>query len=131
MSTPTTIIEVQPPPIIVVESVGGEFIGPQGPPGPEGPPGSGGGGSLTSTVTPAALAASAAIGSSNEGARADHAHARPTLGELGAEAAGTAGATMAVHTGAAHARKPAKVWLSGAWVIKPAKRWTGALWSTT
>ena len=111
MSTPITIVEVQPaptnvielqsPPTIVVESVGGEFIGPQGPPGPEGPPGPGGGGSLTSTVTPAALAASAAIGSSNEGARADHAHARPTLGELGAEAAGTAGATMAVHTGAA------------------------------
>jgi hypothetical protein len=42
MSTPTTIIEVQPPPIIVVESVAGEFIGPQGPPGPEGPPGTGG-----------------------------------------------------------------------------------------
>ncbi len=111
MSTPITIVEVQPaptnvielqsPPSIVVESVGGEFIGPQGPPGPEGPPGTGGGGSLTSTVTPAALAASAAIGSSNEGARADHAHARPTLGELGAEAAGTAAATMAAHTGAA------------------------------
>jgi len=98
---PTNVIELQSPPSIVVESVGGEFIGPQGPPGPEGPPGTGGGGSLTSTVTPAALAASAAIGSSNEGARADHAHARPTLGELGAEAAGTAAATMAAHTGAA------------------------------
>ena len=97
----TNVIEVQPPPVIVVESVGGQFIGPQGPPGAEGPPGPGGGGSLTSTVAPAALAATAAIGASDEGARADHAHARPTLGDLGAEPAGAASATMAAHTGAA------------------------------
>jgi hypothetical protein len=61
----------------------------------------GGSGPALSSATPQALGASAAPGSSVDASRADHVHPRPTAGQVGADASGTAAAAVAAHEAAA------------------------------
>lgn len=63
--------------------------------------GGGAAGPALSSAAPQALGASAAPGTSADASRADHVHPRPTAGQVGADASGTAAAAVAAHVAAA------------------------------
>ena len=108
MSINQATIEIVPAAQAVVELSGSStptvvevsVAGPQGPPGQAGQQGAQGTPASYSNATPQPLGA-ATPGTVEAAARADHRHAMPTAGDVGADPAGTAAAAVATHLAAA------------------------------